>query len=518
MTRGSPNPIISDDSAYAVWRDLVLERTGLMFGPRRRESLGRAIAERSERAGCTDLEQYCSRLKASPTDSPVWDDLVKALTICETYFFREPEQIEALRTHILPELIARHETDRTLRIWSAGCATGEEAYTLAILLRQVLADLASWSVLILGTDINRQALHAASVARYRDWSFRQVDPELRRRYFQQHGEWSELNPDIRGMVKFAYLNLADDVYPSETNHTASIDLILCRNVSIYLPEKVTRSIAQRFWSCLSPGGWLMVGPSEAYHEYYSQFRLTSLGGAVAYQKGWNSPAKALDAAAPVRMRPRSGERKPSWSQLDFSSPTLPDITAPSRVDLNRPVRSSAAPAAAIHPSNATADPDPQRLCEDGLVHLKNRRYEEARHCLVGCLKANPDHAHAKFLMARLEANLRRLDHARQWAHHAVAADPLRSEAHYVLGLVMQEQGEPELALASFKKAVYLDADFALAHFSLANLYQRAGKEKEATRHRAQAVKLARSQSPETVLPGSEDVTAGRLLALIEASA
>lgn len=169
---------LSNDQ-YERFQTLILQRTGMLFGVKRRNALGRGITMLCKETTQNDLEHYFQLLKATETDSPVWDALIEELTVGETYFFRDENQIQALRHHLLPQIIAAHGHDRRIRIWSAGCASGEEAYTLSMLLAELIPRMDQWNICILGTDINKKVLHKGKTARYRPWSFRQTDPCFR---------------------------------------------------------------------------------------------------------------------------------------------------------------------------------------------------------------------------------------------------------------------------------------------------------------------------------------------------
>jgi chemotaxis protein methyltransferase CheR len=519
-----------DDKNYLRFCELIQARTGIRVGESRRKVLDHALKESAESVDCADLDQLFSCLREARTDSEVWNDLIRKVTIGETYFFRDSDTIEALRRHILPNLMARHQTDRTLRLWSAGCATGEEPYTLAILLRQIFSDIDQWKILILATDINRQSLKHATAGRYRDWSFRETDPAVRSTYFTQDGSTYTLEPIVREMVTFAYHNLAEDNYPSPTNQTGNLDLILCRNVTIYLPMSLIHDIANRFYQCLSNGGWLIVGPSETHLEIYRQFRTLNFSGATAYQKVSDTPpVPSLWPTAPEQI-----DRSLAFPQLD-SPPVTPTTchraqTAPAF---------GSTPSASIPQSPCVVEPftpsfhdptydiriiePPKReapstkpevdLCQQGEALMKQHRYDEARHHFLSCLAREPNSIRALYWMACLEANVGRLCEARRWAEQALDHDPLQSEVHYTLALVHEVQGDLQEAINRLKKVIYLDPDFILAHFGLFHLYQRTGNPIEAERHRTVAVHLASKLPPETVLPGSDDLTAGQLLTM-----
>lgn len=492
-------PHLSNDD-YARFHDLVLERTGMLFGPRRRDALARGVLTAAERAGCEDLREYHRLLQEVKTDSELWDDLVGAITVGETYFFRNPAHFDALRQRILPELMTRHQEDRRLRIWSAGCSTGEEPYSIAILLRQLLPNIADWNIFILATDINKQALRQARQGRYREWSFRQTASFIRDLYFTPQDDLLELIPQVRGMVTLAYLNLAEDAYPSLATNTNAMDLILCRNVAIYLPQAVTQEIAGRFHRCLVTGGWLIVGASETNSVVYGQFAARNHVGVTAYQK-------TRGAGDTVTWKRRDAEKPPR--------PLVPLRPEPARPE---PSRRAEEPSSALAPLAPPVQPaasfDPYR---EGLTLLGQGRYEEAKICFLDCIARDPDLALAYYQMARLHANRGQLDEARLWCQQAIERDPLLTEAHYVLALIHQEEGTLDEAIGRLKKTLYLDSDFVLARFSLANLYQQMGHQDEAAHHRAQTIRLAAKMPPDDVVPGSDDLTASRLLTMVRAT-
>ena len=559
------NKYTFDDNNYLQFCELIQTRTGFRVAESRREVIIRALKESAESVECRDLDQFLSCLQDNQTDSKVWNDLLKKVTIGETYFFRDPDYIEALRYNILPELIGRHQTDRTLRLWSAGCATGEEPYTLAILLRQILSNLDQWQISILATDINRHALSHAAVGRYRDWSFRETEPAIRSAYFSSDGDTFKLDPAVRKMVTFAYHNLAEDNYPSFTNQTSNLDLILCRNVTIYLPMSLIQDIADRFYQCLSDGGWLIVGPSETHLEIYNKFQSLNIHGAIVYQKISDIPASTgLRITAPqqidfseARLQPSSPPIMSSNHNGGPATSTLNSISSDVILQsslVGKPLaasfqssadgtRSNKPPERETSTMRSKVDPLTPRAEDQGLPFrlsdstksvevsdpglsidfyrqgeelMKQHRYDEARQCFLACLSKEATSIKAQYRMACLEANVGRLNEARKWAEQALDHDPLRSEVHYTLALINEVQGEMQEAINRLKKVIYLDPNFILAHFGLYHLCQRTGKTTEAERHREVAVHLASKLSLDTVLPGSDDLTAGQLLTMAKA--
>jgi chemotaxis protein methyltransferase CheR len=191
--------------------------------------------------------------------NPGWlEELVEYLTIGETYFLRDSAQIAALRTRILPDVIARRTADRRLRVWSAGCSTGEEVYTLAMLLSEANLGV-GWDVTLVGTDVNRESLRTARNACYPAWSFRTTPDEIRDRYFEPVKNGWRVIESVRRMARFAWMNLgAEPLVPPATD----LDVVVCRNVTIYFDHEATQRLYRGLINSLGPGGWLVLGPSD----------------------------------------------------------------------------------------------------------------------------------------------------------------------------------------------------------------------------------------------------------------
>ena len=496
-----PSPL--NDRHYEHFRDLILARTGVVFDPRRRDALTRGVLAAAGRAGCEDPEEYYRLLRGAGTQQQLWDDLIGTITVGETYFFRNSAHIDALRHQILPDLIARHRDDRRLRVWSAGCSTGEEPYSVAILLRHLLPDIADWNVHVLGTDINRQALWRAREGSYREWSLRQTDRAVRESCFTRRGDSFQLSPPVREMVTFSYLNLVRDEYPSLATSTNAMDLILCRNVAIYLPEKVVGEVVDRFHGCLVPGGWLIMGASETSIAVYGRFAMSSLPGAILYRK----TAEPSGLSCPV---------EPRDEPVELLAEDVRCVGWLERVRTAQSGGGAESPPPCPEPME-TEPAVPVDLYREGVALLGQGCYEEAKTRFLAYLEEIPDSAPACCQMARVQANIGRLEEARRWAQKAIDRDRFLVEAYYVLALVHQEEGALDDAIAEFKRTLYLDPKFVLAHVSLCTLYRQIDRRDRAARHRAQAIRLAAKMAPGHVVPGSDGLTAARLLTVVRAT-
>lgn len=429
--------------------DLMRERSGMEFNGPRRNDLERAIGRALDEMGLSAPQALYERLT---DDQALLESFIASLTVPETYFFRNRPQFDALEQHILPELIARRRNERRLRIWSAGCASGEEPYSVAILLRRLLPDLAAWDVLILATDLNRGLLEKAQAGLYSAWSFREMPAEIRERYFTPRGSRFELSAEVRRQVTFAYLNLAEDTYPSPLTNTHEMDLILFRNVLIYFNAEMARRVVDRLYRALADGGWLLVGHAEPSITLFDRFAEHHLAGAIVYQKVAAPPAAA----------------RPAWQATALS---VED-------QVRRPV-------AAL---SAGTGPTPARPGDDLIA-----RYQEAR--------ALADRSQLAAALRSIEALIRQA--------------PLFAPAYYLQGLILQEMGDTEAAVAALRRCVYVDAGFVMGHFALANLYARAGQIERSRRHREQIVRLLAAAPPAEPVPEGDGMTVGELLRAVQ---
>ena len=267
MTRSLPDQLLLQFS------ELVAREMGLHFPRERWPDLEKGIRSAALEFGAPDAETCLQQWISKPLAIAEIELLASTLTVGETYFFRDNPSFELLRERVLPAVIAaRHGSERRLRIWSAGCCTGEEPYSIAISLDRTLPDPSRWHVVILATDINPRFLQKAAEGIFSDWSFRDAPPWLKETYFKQAGpNRFEILPRIKQMVTFAYLNLAEDVYPSLANGTNAMDLIFCRNVLMYFsPERAAR-VVHGLRRALIDSGCLFVSTVEASSELFSQF-------------------------------------------------------------------------------------------------------------------------------------------------------------------------------------------------------------------------------------------------------
>jgi chemotaxis protein methyltransferase CheR len=471
---------------------LLQEVSGLELPETRRADLQRAVTRALVATGLADADALYRHLR-DRAGGPALEAFVGDLTIGETHFFRNRPQFRALEHHILPELIERRRASRRLRVWSAACSTGEEPYSLAILLERLLPDRARWDVRILATDINRTALERARRGQYGTWSFRDVPDDVASAFFVRHGTTLEVAGRIREAVSFAHLNLAADTWPSAATATLDLDLILCRNVLIYFGDDLSHQVAARLHGALADGGWLLVAPAELSQAVFRHFTVVNLDGAVAYRK----PAPPIPTRPPA---PRSREGPPE-----------PRRPAP------RPLKGTKGAPEPRRPALSPPEGEPSRGGIGGVpvVHTPGPGPEEAER-LEALAEADPADGRAPLLAARIHLDRLELDRAEWWAGVACQRDPLSAPAHYLRGLALQEAGRLEEALAALRRSVFLDPGSVLGQLALAGLLARLGEPARARGALRAAAALVGDGDPSEPVDGHEELPAGRVRDLIAA--
>jgi chemotaxis protein methyltransferase CheR len=484
--------------------DLLVAQMGLNFPSNSTADLERGIRAAAKEFNFHNPQACVEWLLASPLTKHQIETLASQLTVGETYFFRERPALQALEEQVMPELLRSHARDRRLRIWSAGCATGEEPFSLAILLARMLPNLPEWNISILATDINPRSLQKASAGVYTTWSFRDCPAGITTAYFKKTDErrW-EIRTAIKKMVTFSYLNLVEDVYPSLLNETNALDLIFCRNVLMYFASGQAKRVIQRFHRCLLDGGWLIVSAAEASQVLYSEFSTINFPGAILYRKD-SQGAPPFDA--------------PPFQAFEDPSPGLPavpvSVAQPTPPDAIRPAFSEIAMSEMAGQSGQGPTPPPP---DDPFVQYEEGRYSEAAVAAAALLTEKPDDVRAMVVLARALANQGQLAQALEWCDKAIAAEKLDPAFHYLRATILQEQGEAGGAAKSLTRALYLDHRFVLAHFALGNLNRSLGKAQEAEKQFRNVLSLLNQYRQEEILPASEGITAGRLREIIVAS-
>lgn len=266
-------------------RDVIFRLSGLSYAENKHYLLESRLQERLERRRLKDFSEYLRFLDTSPLAQEELTYLFNQITTNETSFYRNPPQISAFQYQVMPAIaeLKRRRGQNRIRIWSAGCSSGEEPYTLAIAVREALGpDFPAWRITIEANDISNDMLERAKKAEYGDYALRATPLSVKEKWFSQNGDSSwRPSPEIREMVRFGFLNLSDE---PAMRGMAGFDVIFCRNVLIYFDADMKKKIVGHFHRALLPGGWLFVGHSEAMAGVTQEFELHQFTGALAYTK------------------------------------------------------------------------------------------------------------------------------------------------------------------------------------------------------------------------------------------
>lgn len=433
---------------------LIEQRTGLAANAQLHAELNTVLRHMAN----DNPGQLIESLRQSTETSPLWQRLLQALTIGETYFFRDSAHFQRLRQQILPGLILARRRQGLLQldIWSAGCASGEETYSLAILLTELLPDLPDWTIRLIGTDINADALENAHQGIYRNWSFRHTGDSFQKRYFARlEGGW-QIKPEIRAMVDFRPGNLLNQAVNSH------FDIILCRNVLIYFAAEAVEAVEDYLLNALTSGGWLILGQSESIRFERERWITHIYDGTMLYQK------------------PTPGTKQ---------HPTLLYQAS------NAKTQSAQSYADAVHA-------------------LRADQVEKARDILHQLVEKQTSHAEAHTLLASIFANRQQWQEAHTHLDAALRLNPLLADAHYLRAVVFLEEGRTDEVQQELKATLYSQHQHPLAAFMLGNLQIQLGAIDKAIRLWENTQQMIKVRPPDSYLSDLSDITAFGLDVLI----
>lgn len=465
-------------AAYADvnrFRTLVEERFGLCLSEQT-DHVSKVVRQRMQATGCQDFAAYETLLTSSSESSRELRAIVEVLTVGETYFFRNGDHFRALIEHVIPERL-RDARGRPVRVLSAGCASGEEPYTIAILLREHFADLGPSDVSVVAVDVNPAAIAKARRGRYSSWSLRETPWPIRDKYFKGDGTEVVLAEDIRAMVTLEERNL----FESDPRFWAptSFDVVFCRNVVIYFgPEKLSEAIA-RLTDVLASRGFLFLGHSESLRGMTDDFDLLNTHNTFYYQR--RDPSLPRPANGPGGSWTASIERA-SWRVRQLTSRPPPLLLGDEAL-LGSPSGTE----------RASVRPDPLQAAAasiDLATELyRQERFAEALDLLRAQAPAVQNESGVQLLMAAILTNQGELEAAEAICRCVLTLDDLNAGAHYLTALARQRAGDPEGAVRHDQMAAYLDATFAMPRLHMGMLARHAGDLATARRELSQAMTL-----------------------------
>ena len=418
--------------------ELLSERVGLSFGEARRDDVERCIRAAMVRSGLPPTTGASSYVRLLEEDPRALDQLTADVTVGETYFFRSQAHLETLRSTAIPEILGRRGAEHTIRAWSAGCASGEEAYSLAILFEDMgLGARAE----ILGTDVSWRAIEKARRGSYGPWSLRGVEPAVVDRHFQRVEDNVYPGKPLRRMVSFGWSNLVGEAGASAVR-PGTMDVVMCCNVLIYLDDRGVRRASRRLLEALAPGGWLFTGASDPLLSGAGLDEVMTPSGVVyrrpcEEEKGCGARSSDRHAGA-ARSRSPS-ERAARRASARFAGP--------------------GARLARAHDAEASAQVEEAKGPEADAIGIRARANRDGAEAAIGdaqdAVRRHPLGAELRFLLAILLAEARRDEEALAAVRQAIYLDPTRAAAHVLLGDVLRRRADRAGAQRAFETAARL---------------------------------------------------------------
>ena len=427
--------------------EVIANHMGLHFPKERWPILNENLSHAAHEFGFDDMAEFVRWFLSAKLNKDQTDILASHLTCSESYFWREPQVFAALTDYVLPELVKlKQNKEQKIRIWSAGCSTGEEPYSIAIALKKTIPDIEKWNISILATDINPKALKKARSGVYSSWSFRNSPSWLKSGYFLNKGNGHyEVSQDIKKMVTFSCMSLVES---SSMNTKSSIDIIFCRNVLMYFTPRWINKIANSFFEELCDDGWFVVSSCELSSHVFPQFAFVNFHGAVLYRKTKNEPMQYMDPIPEV--------------QQDLSYRTFFDHVNNTRW----------MPHTDFQPNHFVEQLSAQHVTPSTFPLVPAEAIMTVVH---KAHKETPEESlNARISEIRLLADQGDLDKALSICNETIAMNKLAHGLYFLRASILQELGSVPEAIASLKQSIYINPDYIMGHFMLGNLFLRLG--------------------------------------------
>lgn len=465
---------------FQLFRDWIHKHSGIFLEDTKMDSLRISLVTRATRFDFTDYNDYF-RLLSSDEDE--FKELMNLVTINETSFFRFPAQFEALRDIVIPEIVDARAPEHTkrFRVWSAGCSTGEEPYTIAMTLLDSALEGLGYQPEVVGTDVSTQALEKARTGVYPARSLSNLPQAVIQRHFEPVKDGHRPVKRVRERCSFNFHNLIKEPYPLA--YMSNWDVIFCRNVTIYFRIESTKRVVDNFFEALNPGGYLFIGHSETLTSVSDRFEPVEIGGVFLYRKPKARKGFTFNDIMAKRQGARATPDKGRESRR-----TVPSSEGTADAGRTRPVASMPGKdkSDGIRPRERAGHSLASAAERDELIARAHALLEQADPAAAldlaeRALESNAGDLDAHVVAAFALADLGDLERAAAQAQDALRMNPLAAPARYILGVITLQQGDVSGAISEFKRTLYIDRDFVLAHFSLANIYKQQHKLTEACR-------------------------------------
>ena len=460
-----------DDRAISLLQKLIKDLYGMALGDNHLAELVGSVKKRIKELKLGSAFDYLELISTSRKSAEL-DHLISKITVGETSFFRTPQQFWALRDFAFPELLRRKSRGDKIRLLSAGCATGEEPYSLAIVALESLRPCGPEDLEVLALDLNQEFLDWATEGVFSQKDLRNMDEHLKAKYFHQKGNDFQVIKPVRDLVKFTQFNLAKDD-PGKLIREGLFDAVFCRNVLIYFAPDTFMEALGHFYRMLEESGYLFLGYSESLYGLDSKFECIYVPGTFFYQKVtarkpgpakvFEMPAAHKAALGQVARARQAGRPKPARDK-----PAA--VKAP---ELRPAVKTGAA--------RRGADQSEEKLWDKSWDCFEKEEYDKARAGFEKLIETEPDSPLGYLGIAFILANQGENEESEKYLALSFERDSLIPEAYYLLGLLAERCEEWEKAIDHYQRAVFLKSDFTIAHFNLASLYFRLSELKNAAR-------------------------------------
>lgn len=458
---------------HQTFHDFLIRHCGLHFERRNMKVLERGLESRMTALRINSFSDYYQYLEKNMERRQELQKLIQHLTVGETFFFRYHAHFEALEKDAFPAL-TKLPREKGLRIWSAGCSTGEEPYSIAMAIMESFPDWKKRDIRIYATDINSRSLKRAKEGVYNSWKIRVTPEHYLEKYFNHIGESYIIKDEVKSLVDFSYFNLQSPLPPS----AGPFDVIFCRNVMIYFTTATTKKVVEIFAASLNPGGYLFLGHSETLANVSSRFERHIHEGGFYYKKKTDQPDQ---------------QGKPSAAAL--TPPSQRRARVPEAVNLRQK--------AAVPISARQADSiNPETLFRTGLSLLHQENFSAAAEAFKELLLVKPEHTGAILAEGQIHLTLGRNDEALDCFNRALMLNDLLPEGYFLRGLLFEINDRINDAIEEYRKAVLLKIDFIMPHYQLGKLCFRSGDVKASAREFKNSLKLLEKAGRETIIPFS----------------
>ncbi|HHT9110401.1 MAG TPA: CheR family methyltransferase [Candidatus Brocadiaceae bacterium] len=485
---------------FDKFRQFIENRSGVYIDDSKQTSFKMNLDTRMHALGILDYDAYYSFIINNDAGRKEFEELLDLLLIKETFFFRDERQLKTLLHHVLPELSERKRSQE-IRIWSAGCATGEEPYSIAMAIKENFFP-EGMNVSIFGTDISNTALKMAKEGIYTKSSMRAIDTWLLNKYFTKKDGRYYLCDQVKQRVRFDLLNLVEPYFLFEKN---SIDIVFCKNVIIYFRLETVQTIIRRLCDMLAEGGYLFLGHSESLWQISDDFKLEEVGGVFFYRKNGRG------AAMPLFDKSRQKEELPEdITRKRFPGTKAAPLQKRQKIDMDSvPVSRERRENVLTRGSERNKKKDiPKWLTER--IQLSGDDIDGKLDEIEGVLNEEPGNVDAHLLAGRIYADMGLYDKALKKGMDILKIDDFSGEAYALMGSIYYKIGDKENAVTAFKKAIYLDEKSVLSHYYLGNLYKDSHLINQAVKEYRNVIQIIDMHAGNGLLPIGEVFTGKQL--------